>query len=77
MVRSAERRNVCGLHHRSAWWSSGKAQTRYQCPSPLIIFLQSQAQEFCSNMVRVIIAGNSITDKPVKASTVKDSKVNA
>lgn len=36
-----------------------------------------QDQRFCSNIVRIIIAGDSITDKPVKAASVKDSKVGA
>eukprot|EP00731_Ephydatia_muelleri_P028441 Em0020g85a len=30
--------------------------------------------EFCSHIVRVIVAGNAITDKPTKTATVKDTK---
>ncbi len=32
-------------------------------------------QQFCSNIVRVVVAGNSITDKPLKAEGKKDNKV--
>lgn len=32
-------------------------------------------QQFCSNIVRVIVAGNSISDKPVESVEKKDKKV--
>ena len=35
----------------------------------------AQDMEFCSHIVRVIVAGNAITDKPTKTATVKDTKV--
>ena len=40
--------------------------------------LRAQDMEFCSNIVRVIIAGNAVTDKPAKATTtVRDTKVES
>ena len=32
-------------------------------------------QQFCSDIVRVIVAGNSISDKPVESAETKDKKV--
>ena len=39
------------------------------------IHLHIQDMEFCSKIVRVIIAGNVVTNRPTKAATVKDTKV--
>jgi hypothetical protein len=50
-------------------------------PRPLVascdVFVcDMQDQEFCSAITRVIIAGDSITDKPVKSSiTAKNTRV--
>ena len=32
-------------------------------------------QQFCSNIVRVVVAGDSVTDRPLKSEDKKDSKV--